>query len=400
MSSASTYNVLIVGAGPAGSAAAWALARAGLHVALVDQQPFPRDKVCGDALIPDALGAVDRMGLRSAIEAASLRLRELRVYAPNGRFVSLAGAFSCLPRLRLDRLLVDAAVRAGAELIEGATAIAPIVSDARVTGGVFTASSGRSVIQAPITLLATGANATVTASFGVGQRTRPNAVAGRAYFDVPAGLASTFEHLCIAYERSLCPGYGWIFPGPGGRFNVGVGFFSDGRSRLPSLHDLWQRFTTSFEPAAAITRESRPLTAFRGAPLRTGLTGATFGRPGLLVIGEAAATTYPATGEGIGKAMESGLLAAELVAEALGSAAPMHTLHERYEREFLTRFRDRYKAYGVAQACTSRPWLLNYLAMRAHAGRFVRAELESLIAERGDPLRLLSMRGLATSLFR
>lgn len=67
MTSASTYNVLVIGAGPAGSAAAWALARAGLRVALVDQQSIPRDKVCGDALIPDALGAIDDMGLRAAI---------------------------------------------------------------------------------------------------------------------------------------------------------------------------------------------------------------------------------------------------------------------------------------------------------------------------------------------
>ena len=69
MSAASTYNVLVIGAGPAGSAAAWALARAGLRVALVDQQAFPRDKVCGDGLIPDALGALDQMGLRAAVDA-------------------------------------------------------------------------------------------------------------------------------------------------------------------------------------------------------------------------------------------------------------------------------------------------------------------------------------------
>lgn len=400
MTSASTYNVLVIGAGPAGSAAAWALARAGLRVALVDQQSFPRDKVCGDALIPDALGAIDSMGLRATIEADSLPLRELRLYVPNGSFVRLAGAFSCLPRLRLDRLLVDAAVGAGSELIEGKTAVAPLISGNRVRGARFTSPSGSLAIESPFTLLATGANATVMTAFGFGPAPKPNAVAGRAYFQVPGDVAARIQHLVVAYERSLCPGYGWIFPGPDNRFNVGVGFFADGRSTVPSLRDLWQRFITTFEPAAAIVRDSEPLTEFRGAPLRTGLTSARFGRPGMLVIGEAAAMTYPATGEGIGKAMESGLLAARLVSEALSSTQPARAVHEAYESEFLTQFRTRYQAYGIGQACTARPWLLNYLSGRANAGRFVRTELEALIAERGDPLRLLSMKGLLTSLFQ
>jgi flavin-dependent dehydrogenase len=85
MAVASTCDALVIGAGPAGSAAAWALARAGLDVALVDQQSFPRDKVCGDALIPDALGAIDTMGLRAAVEADGMSLPELRVYARAAR---------------------------------------------------------------------------------------------------------------------------------------------------------------------------------------------------------------------------------------------------------------------------------------------------------------------------
>jgi flavin-dependent dehydrogenase len=369
-------------------------------VALVDQQTFPRDKVCGDGLIPDALGALDQMGLRGAIDAESMRLRELRVYVPNGTSLSLTGDFLCLPRIRLDQLIVGAASQAGAELIEGKTAVAPLIRDNRVSGATFSSPSGDTTIEAPFTLLATGANATVMTSFGLGAPLRPNAVAGRMYFQVSADVAARFRYLCIAYERSLCPGYGWIFPGPGHRFNVGVGFFSDGRRSIPSLRDLWQRFITTFEPAAAIVRDAEPLTEFRGAPMRTGLVGARFGRPGLLVIGEAAAMTYPATGEGIGKAMESGMLAARLVSEAVCSGRHESSVHEVYESEFRTRFRDRYKAYGIGQACTARPWLLNYLAWRANAGGFVRTELESLIAERGNPLRLLSMKGLATSLFQ
>ena len=399
MAVASTCDVLIVGAGPAGTAAAWSLARAGLHVVMADQQSFPRDKVCGDALIPDALGAIDTMGLRTIIDAEAFRLPELRVYAPSGTYIALAGDFCCFPRARFDELLVRTACESGATLLERMTAVAPLVHGDRVIGARFTSPSGNAEIRASMTLLATGANATTMTAFGLDPPLKPNAVAGRAYFDVPDRLASTFQHLCIAYERSLCPGYGWIFPGPNRRFNMGVGFFSNGRRHLPSLRDLWTRFTSNFEPAAAILRESTQVAEFRGAPLRTGLAGKTFGRPGLLAVGESAATTYAATGEGIGKAMESGLLAARMVSDAVSSGRPPSEIHTAYEAEFRRRHGARYRAYAIGQACSSHPWLVNYLAWRANSGRFVQSELQGLVSERGDARRLLSLRGLITSLF-
>jgi flavin-dependent dehydrogenase len=179
---------------------------------------------------------------------------------------------------------------------------------------------------------------------------------------------------------------------------VGVGFFCSGAGPVPSLHALWRRFAATFEPAAAIVRESELLEPFRGAPLRAGLAGARFGRPGLVAIGEAAAMTYSATGEGIGKAMESGLLAARAAMEA--SADSRVSAHEAYEAEFRRRFEPRYTAYRRAQACAARPWLLDFLAWRANAGTFVRGELEALVDERGDPRRLLSAGGFAAALFR
>ncbi|MBM3820338.1 MAG: hypothetical protein FJW14_15160 [Acidimicrobiia bacterium] len=225
-------------------------------------------------------------------------------------------------------------------------------------------------------------------------------MAGRAYFQVPPALARTFDHLCIAFERSLLPGYGWIFPGPGNRYNLGCGYFDADRGPHRSLRELWERFTTAFEPAAAIVRESTRLTEFRGAPLRTGLSGARFGRPGLLVLGEAAAMRYPATGEGIGKAMESGLIAADLVADALSTGAAGDGVHERYEAAFRGRFAARYRGYAVAERWSAHAWLLNLVAWRAKAGRVARCELEALMAEEGDPRRLFSRSGLLASIFR
>jgi flavin-dependent dehydrogenase len=312
--------------------------------------------------------------------------------APNGVGVTLQGTFLCLPRFRLDQLLVDAAVGAGADLLEPMAALAPLEREGRITGARFRAASGERAVDARVTLLATGANATAINAFGFAASTKPNAVAGRAYFEVPEDLAAQHTMLTIVYERSLCPGYGWIFPGPQRRYNVGVGFFSDGRRETPSLHDLWQRFTTAFAPARELVARSTQVSEFRGAPLRTGLHPGPLGRPGALLLGDAAAMTYPSTGEGIGKAMQSGLLAADTVAN---TAEP--SWHLEYDAAFRRAYETRYQAYWVAQRWSSRPWLLNLLAVRANAGRFVRHELETLIAETGNPLRLFSVRGLIRS---
>jgi geranylgeranyl reductase family protein len=394
------YDALVIGAGPAGAAAAWALARAGCRVALVDRERFPRDKTCGDGLIPDSLEALDAMGLRAAIAREAVRPRALHVHAPNGTAVVLEGEFLCLPRLRLDALLVGAAVDAGAELMAPLAAQQAIETDGRVGGARFASARGERTIDARFTFLATGANATVARAFGLAMPPKPNAVAGRAYYRVPSSLAAAHPHLSIVYQRSLCPGYGWIFPGPDRRYNLGVGFFAEGRRTTPSLHDLWHRFTTRFEPASHIVASSEPLTPFRGAPLRTGLRDATLGRRGLLVLGDAAAMTYPSSGEGIGKAMQSGLLAAALVRGVLAGTRPDDSLHIEYDREFRRRFALRYRAYRTAQAWSSRPWLLNLLAARANRGRFVRQELEALVAERGNAERLFSVPGLVRAAFQ
>ena len=137
----------------------------------------------------------------------------------------------------------------------------------------------------------------------------------------------------ISYDRTICPGYGWIFPGPDHIFNVGIGYFYDGKRPLPdrNVRTLLDRFLTHFPPARTLMQHGQPLTPLKGAPLRTRLNGAQLARPGLMVIGEAAGTTYSFTGEGIGKAMASGLLAAEVIAAAR-SLEPVD-LPQHYARE-------------------------------------------------------------------
>ena len=233
-------DVLVIGAGPAGSAAARVLALEGFDVVLADQRTFPRDKVCGDALITDALQALSALGVDADVHREAWRGSELRVYAPDGTDVSLRGDFACLPRERLDHILLDAAIRAGTAFMHG-TATAPLVERGQVIGALMKDGSGSRPIRADVTILAAGANLTTLAAFGVPGPKKPEAVAGRAYFEAKAELACEVQHLVIAYQRDWCPGYGWIFPAPQRRFNVGVGLFGTMGAR-GGLHQFFDAF--------------------------------------------------------------------------------------------------------------------------------------------------------------
>lgn len=390
-----TRHVVVLGAGPAGSAAAIALRREGVEVTLVDRHDFPRDKVCGDALLPDAYRALGRLGLEEKVAAEARSLSGLRLHAPNGRHVDLPGTFGCLPRSVLDAILQKGAVDAGARFLGRRKAVGPIEEEGRVVGARLrpVPEGSEEEIRADATILATGAATAPLEAFGVLTREEPSAIALRAYYEVPEDLLR--DHLVISYDAAVCPGYGWIFPGPGSVLNLGVGFFHD--SPKPPVttnpRELWARFVDGFAPAREIVARGRLVAPIKGAPLRCGLGGARFHRPGLLVVGEAVGTTYSFSGEGIGKAMESGLLAADaLVDSASGDAGAA------YEAGFRSRYAERYRAYRIAQSWLAWPSLSNLLSHRAARGTFVRRQLAGMVDESVDPRALFSVGGIVRSL--
>lgn len=397
-------QALVIGAGPAGCAAALTLRRAGVEVILADRNDFPRDKVCGDALIPDSLAALERLGLKDSAAAAGRQCRTLHIHAPDGTRVELRSEFVCLPRRSFDSLLQQAAVSAGAVFLPLSRALGPLMSGNIVAGARFRHAGSGSVLEvrAGMTLLATGASPAALADFGVCLRRRASALAVRAYYRVPDDLAQEMDHLCISYGRAIRPGYGWIFPGPDNVFNVGVGVFQDG-GRRPSAASprlLWPAFTRSFLPARRIVEEGERVGPLQGAPLRTGLSGARLHRPGLLVIGEAAGLTYSFSGEGIGKAMESGILAGEILARHLaGTAGDPAEAGPQYEKTLRARYGERFRAYRIAQDWLYWPSVCNLVARRANSDPRVRRLLEGMLTETTEPRAILSVAGLL-SLFK
>jgi flavin-dependent dehydrogenase len=225
----------------------------------------------------------------------------------------------------------------------------------------------------------------------------------RAYFRVPESLDREMDYLCISYEKGVRPGYAWIFPGPDRIFNLGVGIFRDPRRGEGPVHlqRLWAAFTGGVVPALRILQEGECVSAVRGAPLRTALKGARLHRRGLLVIGEAAGLTYPFSGEGIGKAMESGILAAEIAGQHLARGMP--SLDEAgpvYESTLRGRYGSRFLAYERAQDWLSRPAICSFIAWRANRSRRFRDQLEGMLTETTDPRNIFSATGLVRALFR
>jgi flavin-dependent dehydrogenase len=174
-------------------------------------------------------------------------------------------------------------------------------------------------VAASTTILATGAASDVLERFGMCVRTAPSAAAARQYVQVDERTARDHDFLRVAYAAGVCPGYGWLFPGPGGVFNVGVGYAYDAPPRERNIRRLLERFLTSFPPAIELMRAAISVGPLKGAPLRMAMKGARLSRPGLLVVGEAAGLTYSFSGEGIGKALQSGILAANAATSGHGS---------------------------------------------------------------------------------
>ena len=395
--------MLVVGAGPAGSAAARVLARAGLDVRLVDRHEFPRDKVCGDALIPDALAALRDLGLKERVVRRARVMDRIRVFAPNGRHVDVTGSVACVPRRVLDEELRQGALEVGARFTPPLRLEGALRRDGGVEGARFVdpRTGGSVEIRSRLTLLATGAAVGPLQAFGVCERDRASAMAARIYYELPPAEDARVDVPCISYDRAICPGYGWVFPGPERICNVGVGFFHDGRRPPPvaNLRHLFERFVATFPLAREIVRAGRPLGSLKGAPLRTGLTGATLFQPGLLVVGEAAGLTYSFSGEGIGKAMASGMIAAELAVAAMADGRTGARIGADYASRLRAEFEPRFRAYRLAQDWLSRPAFANFLAWRAGRGSFVRAQLEALLNETGDPRTLFSPAGVVRALF-
>jgi geranylgeranyl reductase family protein len=384
-----SLDVVIAGAGPAGAAAAIRLAQAGRRVVLCDRSEFPRDKACGDGLIADAIAALKLLGLDRRVAEAAHRTTDLLTIAPGGTQVRFQSTFWVLPRRVLDHILFEAALESGARF-EHVIVDGPLLSGERVVGirGKRPGSRAPVEFRAPLTMLATGGAAGILRKFDTQARADASGVAIRTYTR-PA--KTPISELVISLERDLLPGYAWAFPAPDGLLNIGVGALQ-GRGIGSDEKNLRQRLDALLSGAGLLGRLLGPqvaVTPYQGAPLRTGLAGARMHRPGLVIVGEAAGTTYSLTGEGIGKAMESAILASDLALSAGETAA---FIGPEYAETMRARYAQRFRTYDTAQRWASFPFITDYIARRANRSQWVHDRLSRVITEQALPTQVFSAR--------
>ncbi len=394
-------DVLVVGAGPAGSAVATTLARAGLGVVLADQHAFPRDKVCGDALIPDAHAALRRLGVLDEVLARAQPVGFVGCIGPRGGRVDVPGVLAVLPRQQLDLIVCRAAVAAGAQMVAPARFVAVLEEGGVVVGARLQQGDAVRELRCRWVVLATGAVPQALLAAGMCERQTPSGVALRGYVRNEA-MVGRIGALEIVWHRALAPGYGWIFPCRDGVFNIGAGVADShteragGRlkKREVNLRTLMDDFQRVHAPARELMQGGTLLGPMKGAPLRCTLEGARYTRPGLLVTGEAAGSTYSFTGEGIGKSLETGILAAEAVIAGGTQAGADSRVRADYEAR-LQALKPRFALYQRANVVNRHPWLADLLIWRANRSPRIVRRMSGVLDETSNPGNLVSVKGFA-----
>jgi geranylgeranyl reductase family protein len=393
-------EVLVVGAGPAGSACAQWLARAGVDVVLVDQQAFPRDKVCGDGLIPDAYAALRRLGVLEEVMAQAQAVQYVACVGPSGGRIDVPGTMAVLPRKLLDNILVDAARRAGARVHAPVRFEGPIEEAGRVVGARLKTGDVTAEMRAPWVVLATGAVPQALIAADMCQRRTPSGIALRGYVKNDA-MVDRITTMDVVWHRRLRPGYGWIFPCRDGVFNVGVGVAHShsvergGRLGMKDLNlrDVFAAFAEVYAPARELMASGSLQGELKGAPLRCSLEGARLSRPGMIVTGEAAGSTYSFTGEGIGKAMETGLHAAEAILAARDNARGEQAACADYEAR-IAALKPRFAMYEKANRVNAFPWLADLVIWRGKKSERLLKRMSGVLNETSNPGTLVTFKGL------
>jgi menaquinone-9 beta-reductase len=338
VSSPVSTDVLVVGAGPAGSAAAAWAARAGLDVVLADAATFPRDKPCGDGLTPRAIAELERLGLGEWVRSHGIN-RGLRATGfgvvlelpwPGG---SLPGHGGAVPRLELDARIRDVALDSGAVPLDGAKAVDVTRDGGRVTGVVF--ADGRTVACKRL-VVADGARSPLGRVLGRRwHRDTAYGVAARGY--VKSGRSDDewiSSHLELRGESDeVLAGYGWVFPLSDGEVNIGVGTLAtSARPAQIRLRSLIQHYADGrrdeWELDGPVRLPASALLPMGGAV--SGVAGYNWA-----LIGDAAGCVNPLNGEGIDYGLETGRLVADLLAHErhLGAGWPA-VLRQHYGEAF------------------------------------------------------------------
>lgn len=421
--SPSPFDLIIVGAGPAGSTAALYARRHGLRILLLDRATFPRDKTCGDAISGQAMAILRELGLLSDVAAlpggsvghvvlgspdntqARIELPPIEIPQGDGDTAAVSGGF-VIRRQILDALLCAEAREAADEYLEGFAVQELLFEDGAACGvrGHWTPPGSHATeegeFRGRMILGCDGFNSIVARTTGLYHHdSRHGLVALRCYYENVDGLDGQIE---LHFVREASPGYFWMFPLEEGRANIGIGMLHAAvKKQGVNLRDALARVIAR-PPFAERFALARPLEKPVGWNLPVGSKRRPCSGDGFLLLGDAAGLIDPFTGEGISNAMYSARVAAEVAAEAVAAGDFSARFLMRYSRRLWEGLRSDLRTSARMQRIARFQPVTNFVIRRAARDPELRALITEMIRDPGcrkkltDPLfylRLLLGRG-------
>lgn len=396
------HDVVIIGAGPGGSAAAHFLAQAGLDVLLLDKSDFPRDKTCGDGLTPRAVHMLDEIGVRDELMSESCHMKEATVFGPAGVPITtqiperpdLPGFMMVVPRRILDDRLRQQAISSGAHFHSRVHVTGLEQNDAGVVvhgthgGGAYTACARTGII-------AIGASVRLLKTLGILKETPPMILAARGYYEGLQGVGDRFE---FHFDGIPLPGYGWIFPLSDSSANIGAGVMPRRSGKRRPAKKILADFLKqpAFGSTLAGARQVGPI---KGYPIRTDFATAPTHDRRLLLVGEAAGLVNPLTGEGIDYALESGAMAAQHLIDSftLGDLSPARLAE--YDSHLRAKFRRLFRFSGMIRDYYLHKPILNRLVYVANKRPHLRQLFTDIVLGNEDAAKAVSLQTVAQVLF-
>lgn len=357
------YDVIVAGAGPAGSSVATFLAKRGVSTLVLDRTSFPRDKVCGDGLTPQAIYWLDRLGCAAEVLAETKAcIKECDLYMNGSRL--LTGGFAkdtpypdfaiLLDRRRFDHILLRNAMAAGAEFVGGRT-VRAVVHGRDCARVLADAGSERVDYRGRIVIGADGVSSAVSRHLGNTLKDGVMAVSLRTYY---RGVEHEGSPIKVYFDRGFFPGYGWLFVDDAGFANVGLGYAYD--KSFPLVLNLRETFLTFLErDLGHMLRRATQCGRISGG-------AAAFYRPNaiagdrVLLVGDAANQADPLNGGGIHKAMEGASLAADAAFHALTVGDFSYRTLSLYERLWEENFETDWRTAEFFLAVAKNPALKEF----------------------------------------
>ncbi len=313
-------HVLIVGCGPAGSACAITARRHGMQVTVVDKAVFPRDKCCGDGLTTGALHLIEELGVKPSDIPSWKQIEDIYMQAPDGRTIELPlpkenGQFAAITaRVELDMALHDRAIELGVNVIEGVGIVAVTQGESNVritldsgeslTGDYLVAADG---MWSPTKKIICGPTDADSSNPYLGQWH-----AFRQYISDVTGPAK--DRLYVWFEPDLLPGYVWSFPLGDGRVNFGFGILRGGNIEVRDMRWIWPQLLQRPHIMEKLGGGYKLIDRHLAWPIPAQIDKTVLSKDRTLFVGDAACAPDPMTGEGIGQAVLTGMLAAKAIA--------------------------------------------------------------------------------------